>query len=144
MKILKKDKKYKNLLRLKRYDSKLLINYLLKKYTCKDITKEFTNSILYDEYLSEARRYRKKNSFIKPVVLAIEKDKKSSNLYAEGYFDSIFVFIDNETGFVSSNNDDLKYELIIEKGISNKDVTAESKLFHDTLSFLSIYNSGCQ
>lgn len=93
-----------------------VISYLLNRYDCKDVTLE---EKIYCKMMTQNSFQKYKHIKADPVVYKVQKNEKSKCLYSEEVDEAILVYIDRESGYIDALNNELFFELALERGVSH-------------------------
>ncbi|MGL4484608.1 MAG: hypothetical protein ACRCUS_06620 [Anaerovoracaceae bacterium] len=141
MKSSKLCKKYKKNLIIKEYHSEQFLDYLKNRYNYTNTIEEYKTTFHYKTLVEKLISYTNGVGIQELVFLEVAKDEKSIHLYDGTYTsgDNIYVFIDKISGFFETNSFDLRYELAIERGISQESYDNETQDLLDALIFIDDY-----
>lgn len=140
--------KYYSILKNNRKTSSELCNYIKNKFDIIDVSKkndviakekfEFKKNCLSSWYNSD-KSLNQDNLVLNSYIII--KNSKSNFYYqkfGQKYLkDSIYVIIESNTGYISSNSDELNNELYLYRGVSNLDIINNSP---DLFLYLELLN----
>jgi hypothetical protein len=137
--------KYKRLIEPKNYHPNTLTDFIKSNYNWDDITSDYKDTLHFKSLTDSLKNHDNAKVGSGPIFLKIKDDEKSSELYKYKEFNDsddvnyYFVFLDAESGFFDTNSTVLRYELALEKAVTQEEYDNNATALLDSLAFIDDY-----